>query len=78
MRRVSGDVACRLMGVFKVLNPTGILLENYTERKKPKRGLFCTDYWPLSLVNAIAAVPGHCSEESLLRQASAQGRKVGY
>jgi len=33
------DVARQHMGMFNILNPTRILLEDYTERKEPKLGL---------------------------------------
>lgn len=32
------DVACRHMGMFKALNPTEILLEDYAERKESRFG----------------------------------------
>lgn len=33
------DVACSCLGLFTILSPTGILLENYSGRKEPKLGL---------------------------------------
>lgn len=52
------DVACMRMGMFKVLNPTGIQLEVYAERKEPKLGLSSS---VLSLGPAFSMCSPSCS-----------------
>lgn len=56
------DVACRHMGMFKVLNPYRNTAGGLRREKGAQTWsfLFYTDYWELSLAYAVPAVPRRC------------------